>query len=290
MPIESFLEYIRYEKNLSTHTVLSYRNDLFQFKKFLETECDGIEMQKVTSDCIREWVALLSEGGMSARSICRKISSLRAFYRYLVVQSDIQESPVKNIPLPKVHKKIPVYLRQDFMNELLDDVSYGEGFEAVRNKLIIAMLYHTGMRRAELIGLRDTDVREGEIKVTGKRNKQRLIPYGEELSQMIAGYRQARKESCGDDCGFFFVRETLYPQLVYRVVNGSLSKVCSLDKRSPHVLRHTFASAMLNNGATLNSVKELLGHHSLASTEVYTHITFEELKQSYNQAFPKRKS
>ena len=284
MPIESFLEYIRYEKNLSTHTVLSYRNDLFQFKKFLETECDGIEMQKVTSDCIREWVA---------RSICRKISSLRAFYRYLVVQSDIQESPVKNIPLPKVHKKMPVYLRQDSMNELLDDVSYGEGFEAVRNKLIIAMLYHTGMRRAELIGLRDTDVREGEIKVTGKRNKQRLIPYGEELSQMIAGYRQARKESCGDDCGFFFVRENgepLYPQLVYRVVNGSLSKVCSLDKRSPHVLRHTFASAMLNNGATLNSVKELLGHHSLASTEVYTHITFEELKQSYNQAFPKRKS
>lgn len=188
---------------------------------------------------------------------------------------------------------MPVYLRQDSMNELFDDVSYGEGFEAVRNKLIIAMLYHTGMRRAELIGLRDTDVREGEIKVTGKRNKQRLIPYGEELSQMIAGYRQARKESCGDDCGFFFVRENgepLYPQLVYRVVNGSLSKVCSLDKRSPHVLRHTFASAMLNNGATLNSVKELLGHHSLASTEVYTHITFEELKQSYNQAFPKRKS
>ena len=168
MPIESFLEYIRYEKNLSTHTVLSYRNDLFQFKKFLETECDGIEMQKVTSDCIREWVALLSEGGMSARSICRKISSLRAFYRYLVVQSDIQESPVKNIPLPKVHKKMPVYLRQDSMNELLDDVSYGEGFEAVRNKLIIAMLYHTGMRRAEMIGLRDIDVREGEIKVTGK--------------------------------------------------------------------------------------------------------------------------
>lgn len=293
MLVESFLEYIRYEKNLSTHTGLSYRNDLFQFKKFLETERDGIEMQKVTSDCIREWVALLSEGGMSARSVCRKISSLRAFYRYLVVQSDIQESPVKNIPLPKVHKKMPVYLRQDSMNELLDDVSYGEGFEAVRNKLIIAMLYHTGMRRAELIGLRDTDVREGEIKVTGKRNKQRLIPYGEELSQMIAGYRQARKESCGDDCGFFFVRENgepLYPQLVYRVVNGSLSKVCSLDKRSPHVLRHTFASAMLNNGAALNSVKELLGHHSLASTEVYTHITFEELKQSYNQAFPKRKS
>ncbi|MFR7851718.1 MAG: site-specific integrase [Barnesiella intestinihominis] len=257
MPIESFLEYIRYEKNLSTHTVLSYRNDLFQFKKFLETECDGIEMQKVTSDCIREWVALLSEGGMSARSICRKISSLRAFYRYLVVQSDIQESPVKNIPLPKVHKKMPVYLRQDSMNELLDDVSYGEGFEAVRNKLIIAMLYHTGMRRAELIGLRDTDVREGEIKVTGKRNKQRLIPYGEELSQMIVVIGRLVK-SRGDDCGFSFGKMgTVISAVSLSGSHGSLSKVCSLDKEvRMYCVIH--ASAMLNNGATLNSVKELL--------------------------------
>ena len=285
MLIESFLRYIRYEKNLSTHTVLSYKGDLFQFKEFLENNYPESEIQTVSPDQVREWVAWLSESGVSSRSICRKVSSLRALYGYMVRQAIIGESPVKNIALPKVRKKIPIYLRQDSMNELLDDAQYGDGFEGIRNKLVVAMFCNTGMRRAELIGLKDTDVREDEIKVTGKRNKQRLIPYGEELSRMIAERYVA--------CMYFFVRKDgspLYPQLVYRLVNRALSQVCTLDKKSPHVLRHTFASVMLNNGAGLNSVKELLGHHSLASTEVYTHITFEELKQSYNQAFPKRRS
>ncbi len=292
MLIESFLRYIRYEKNLSTHTVLSYKGDLFQFKTFLEKNTPECDPKEVTPEQVREWIASLSEEGMTARSICRKVSSLRAFYRYLVVQSVIEESPVKNIRMPKARKKIPVYLRQDSMDELLDDVSYGEGFESVRDRLIMAMFYNTGMRRAELIGLKDADVRDGEIKVTGKRNKQRLIPYGEELSRMIADYRVARRDAGVAGAESFFVRrsgEPLYPQLIYRLVNRTLSKVCTLEKKSPHVLRHTFASVMLNNGAGLNSVKELLGHHSLASTEVYTHITFEELKQNYNQAFPKRK-
>ncbi len=292
MLIESFLRYIRYEKNLSTHTVLSYKGDLFQFKTFLEKSTPGRSPKEVTPEQVREWIASLSEEGITARSICRKVSSLRAFYRYLVEQSVIEESPVKNIRMPKVRKKIPVYLRQDSMDELLDDVSYGEGFESVRDRLIMAMFYNTGMRRAELMGLKESDVRDGEIKVTGKRNKQRLIPYGEELSRMIADYRVARRDAGVAGAESFFVRrsgEPLYPQLIYRLVNRTLSKVCTLEKKSPHVLRHTFASVMLNNGAGLNSVKELLGHHSLASTEVYTHITFEELKQNYNQAFPKRK-
>ncbi|HIX26616.1 MAG TPA: tyrosine-type recombinase/integrase [Candidatus Barnesiella excrementigallinarum] len=293
MLIESFLRYIRYEKNLSTHTVLSYKGDLFQFKEFLENNYPESEIQTVSPDQVREWVAWLSESGVSSRSICRKVSSLRALYGYMVRQAIIGESPVKNIALPKVRKKIPIYLRQDSMNELLDDAQYGDGFEGIRNKLVVAMFCNTGMRRAELIGLKDTDVREDEIKVTGKRNKQRLIPYGEELSCMIAEYRKARGEQGIAGQGYFFVRKDgspLYPQLVYRLVNRALSQVCTLDKKSPHVLRHTFASVMLNNGAGLNSVKELLGHHSLASTEVYTHITFEELKQNYNQAFPKRRS
>ena len=292
MLIESFLRYIRYEKNLSTHTVLSYKGDLFQFKTFLEKLAPEVAPEDAGPEQVREWISSLSEEGVTVRSISRKISSLRAFYRYLMAQSIIEESPVKDVRVPKVRKKIPVYLRQDSMDELLDDVSYGEGFEAVRDRLIMAMFYNTGMRSAELIVLKDTEVRDGEIKVTGKRNKQRLIPYGEELSHMIADYRAARREAGVAAADAFFVRKNgrpLYPQLVYRLVNRALSKVCTLEKKSPHVLRHTFASVMLNNGAGLNSVKELLGHHSLASTEVYTHITFEELKQSYNQAFPQRK-
>ncbi|OUN70813.1 tyrosine-type recombinase/integrase [Barnesiella sp. An55] len=291
MLVESFLRYIRYEKNLSTHTVLSYKNDLFQFKTFLETLASGCELQQVTPEQVREWIASLAESGLSARSISRKVSSLRAFYRYLMAQSIVTGSPVKDVRVPKVRKKLPVYLRRDTMDELLDDVSYGDDFEGVRDKLIIEMFYNTGIRRAELIGLKDDDVRADEIKVTGKRNKQRLVPYGAELAGMIAEYRKVRSEAGYPDSEYFFIKkdgEPLYPQLVYRVVKRALSQVSTLEKRSPHVLRHTFASVMLNNGAGLNSVKELLGHHSLASTEVYTHITFEELKQSYNQAFPKR--
>lgn len=293
MLVESFLRYIRYEKNLSTHTVLSYKNDLFQFKAFLETLEPGCELQQVTPEQVREWIVSLSEDGLTARSISRKVSSLRAFYRYLVSQSVVAGSPVNDVRVPKVRKKLPVYLRRDTMDELLDDVSYGDDLEGVRNKLIIEMFYNTGIRRAELIGLKDEDVREGEIKVTGKRNKQRLVPYGAELAELIADYRRMRSEAGLGDAEYFFIRksgEPLYPQLVYRVVKQALSQVCTLEKRSPHVLRHTFASVMLNNGAGLNSVKELLGHHSLASTEVYTHITFEELKQSYNQAFPPKKA
>ena len=292
MLAESFLRYIRYEKNLSTHTVLSYKNDLFQFKAFLETIAPGCELQQVTPEQVREWIAALSEDGMSARTVSRKISSLRAFYRYLMAQSVIAGSPVNDVRVPKVRKKLPVYLRRDTMDELLDDVEYGDDFEGIRNKLIIEMFYNTGIRRAELIGLHDDDVRAEEIKVTGKRNKQRLVPYGPELAALIADYRKARREAGFAHTDYFFIKkdgEPLYPQLVYRVVKQALSQVCTLEKKSPHVLRHTFASVMLNNGAGLNSVKELLGHHSLASTEVYTHITFEELKQSYNQAFPKRK-
>lgn len=292
MLVESFLRYIRYEKNLSTHTVLSYKNDLFQFKTFLENLEPGCELQQVVPEQVREWIASLSEAGLSARSISRKVSALRAFYRYLVAQSVVAGSPVKELRVPKVRKAIPVYLRSDTMDELIDDVAYGDDFEGVRNKLIVEMFCNTGIRRAELIGLKDADVRADEIKVTGKRNKERLVPYGPELAGQIAAYRKVRREIGQAGSEYFFIRkdgEPLYPQLVYRIVKQALSQVCTFNKKSPHVLRHTFASVMLNDGAGLNSVKELLGHHSLASTEIYTHITFEELKQSYNQAFPKRR-
>ncbi len=289
---ESFLRYIRYEKNLSTHTVLSYKNDLVQFKKFLDLNGGGVELQAATAEQVREWIAILSEDGVAVRSIGRKLSSLRAFYKYLLSQSVISASPVKDVRPPKCRAKLPTYLRQDSMDELLDDVEYGDDFEGVRDRLIVAMFCEAGIRRAELIALKDKDVHAGEIKVTGKRNKQRIVPYGGELERMIADYREARRGVGLPDGGCFFLRGNgapLYPMLVYRLVRHALGQIGAPGRRSPHVLRHSFASVLLNNGAGLNSVKELLGHHSLASTEVYTHITFEELKQSYNQAFPKRK-
>ncbi len=292
MLVDRFLRYIRYEKNFSSHTVLSYKNDLSQFKAFLE-QCDkGMTLQAVTEEEVREWASSLAEQGLSSRSVARKLSSVRAFYRHLLACSEVEINPAKNVSAPKARKGLPLYARQDSMDELLDSVAYGEDFVGVRNRLIIAMLYETGMRRAELISLKDIDVHARELKVTGKRNKQRIIPFGEELGQMIGAYRRARRDCDLPDNGYFFLKEDgepLYPQLVYRLVRQKLSQVCVLDRRSPHVLRHTFASTMLNNGAGINSVKELLGHHSLASTEIYTHITIEELKQSYNQALPKRR-
>ncbi len=292
MSINRFLEYIRYEKNFSTHTVLSYKNDLYQFNSFLGQHCKVVELQAVTEEEVREWASSLAEQKLSSRSVARKLSSVRAFYRYLLACSEIEANPAKNVSAPKASKGFPLYARQDSMDELLDDVSYGEDFIGVRNRLIIAMLYETGMRRAELIALKDIDVHARGLKVTGKRNKQRIIPFGEELERMIAEYRRVRQGCNLPDNDYFFLKEdggALYPQLVYRLVKQKLSQVCTLDRRSPHVLRHTFASAMLNNGAGINSVKELLGHHSLASTEIYTHITIEELKQNYNQALPKRR-
>ncbi|MCH5329051.1 MAG: tyrosine recombinase XerC [Coprobacter sp.] len=292
MLIESFLRYIRYEKNYSFHTVLSYKNDLFQFRDFVTAETGTFAPQRVDRDLVRNWVVALVEAGETARTVSRKVSALRSFFKYLVVRKEVSDTPVRDIQLPKIRKRLPSFVKQDEMDLLLDEVDFGDGFSAVRDRLIIAVFYSTGIRRAELIGLKDVDVDTGAatMKVTGKRNKQRIIPFGGELASLIDEYRTVRARTVGGGTADFFVRETgepLYPQLVYRVVTRYLEAVCSLNKKSPHVLRHTFASAMLNNGAELNSVKELLGHSSLASTEVYTHITFEELKKSYKQAHPR---
>ena len=294
MWIDAFLRYVRYEKNYSSHTVLSYKRDLLQFEEYLSHLEDAVAPERAERDHVRGWAASLIETGNTARTVARKFSALRTFYHYLQKQGVVAESPMRDIVLPKIHKSLPSFVRPAEMDALLDEKVADDDFAALRDKLILSILYMTGMRRAELIGLleRDVDTLAMQFKVTGKRNKQRLVPYGAELAELIADYRRMRREAGLGDAEYFFIRkdgEPLYPQLVYRVVKRALSQVCTLEKKSPHVLRHTFASVMLNNGAGLNSVKELLGHHSLASTEVYTHITFEELKQSYNQAFPKRK-
>jgi len=228
---------------------------------------------------------------LSPRTISRKISALRSYYKYEQSRGAVEKNPVDGVKLPKTRKVLPAFVRPEMMDKLLDVESQPLRFEAVRDKLIISMLYETGMRRAELLGLRDAAVDNTvcELRVLGKRNKERIIPYGAALQEAIEQYRQERSvlPVVSDR---FFVRssgEPMYDKLIYRIVHNELKGVSTLPKKSPHVLRHSFASAMLNDGAGINSVKELLGHSSLASTEVYTHITFEELKQSYKRAHPR---
>lgn len=264
-----------------------------QFEEYLLQQTGEINHTEVDSDMIRNYIVWLMDKKITPRSVGRKLSALRTFYKYLVKIGAISLSPVAMISKPKESKPLPSFVKQSDMAQLLDEVvGDQDDFVSLRNRLILDMLYQTGMRRAELLQLRDKDVdmQARTIKVTGKRNKQRIIPYGAKLQSSLERYLTARDRGVVGDIQALFVRENgepLYPMMVYRIVKGALMKVSTLSRLSPHVLRHTFASAMLNNGAEMDSVKELLGHASLTSTQVYTHITFEELKHSYNQAHPR---
>lgn len=290
---DSFLDYLRYERNYSEETVKAYGEDLRQFVEFGEENVGVMTPQKVDAELIREWVVSLMDRHCASSSINRKLSSLRSFFRFLLKKGLVEADPSRKVMGPKKKKALPVFLKESEMNRLLDDVDFGAGFEGCRDHLIIEMFYSTGMRLSELIGLDegDVDFSASLIKVTGKRNKQRLIPFGEELKEAMADYIRVRNEAVpnrSDEA--FFVRKTgerLYRAIVERIVKRNLSKVTTVKKRSPHVLRHTFATAMLNNDAELGAIKELLGHESLATTEIYTHTTFEELKKVYNQAHPR---
>ena len=291
MNVELFLRYLRYEKNYSSYTVLFYKKDLEQFVAFRSgLRSDASEMP-VESDDVRNWIISLSEQGMSPRSISRKVSALRSYYKFMQSRGEVEENPVVGVKLPKARKTLPSFVRPEQMERMLDADVAIDYFELMRDRLIVAMLYETGMRRAELIGLQDIAVDNNicELRVLGKRNKERVIPYGGGLQEAINAYRAKRNEVVGE-AKHFFVRKSglpMYDKLIYNIVHRAMGGVTTLAKKSPHVLRHSFASAMLNDGAGINSVKELLGHSSLASTEVYTHITFEELKQSYKQAHPR---
>ena len=291
MNLESFLRYLRYEKNYSSYTALFYQRDLEQFVTFRSSLRSDASEMPVESDDVRNWIMSLSEQGVSPRTIARKVSALRSYYRFMQSRGEVVDNPTVGVKLPKARKTLPSFVRPEQMQQLLAEDEQGNDFEAVRDDLIVAMLYETGMRRAELIGLLDVAVDNNtcELRVLGKRNKERVIPYGNMLKQSIDRYRVLRNKAVGET-ERFFVRESgeaMYDRLVYNIVHRALGEVSTLAKKSPHVLRHSFASAMLNDGAGINSVKELLGHSSLASTEVYTHITFEELKQSYKQAHPR---
>lgn len=289
---DSFLDYLRYERNYSDDTVKAYGEDIRQFQEFGGEDVGLQSPSEVVVDVVREWMIHLMNLGYATTSVNRKLSSLRSYYKYLLRKGEVKVDPLRKITGPKNKKNLPVFVKESEMNRLLDDEDFGEGFEGCRDHLVIAMFYATGMRLSELIGLDDGDVdfAASVIKVTGKRNKQRLIPFGEELRAEMEAYVKLRDESVPVRSGAFFVRKTgerLYPNIVRKIVTRNLSKVVTVKKRSPHVLRHTFATSMLNHDAELGAIKELLGHESLATTEIYTHTTFEELKKVYNQAHPR---
>lgn len=292
MLIESFLNYLKLERNYSDKTILSYGKDLEQFEKFLKKLDEKIKLETVDADLIRSWVINLMDEKMAASSVNRKLSSLRSFYRYLLRKGLVQVDPVQKVTGPKKKKPLPTFVKEEDMNKLLDEVPFGDDFEGVRDKLILEVFYVTGVRRSELVALNDADIdySASTIKVTGKRNKQRLIPFGDRLKGMLSTYQQLRDEMIPQRSEAFFVQkngERVTAGLVYNMVKRDLSKVVTLKKRSPHVLRHSFATNMLNNRASLGAVKELLGHERLTTTEIYTHTTFEELKKEYEHAHPR---
>ncbi len=293
MLIDSFLKYLRLERNYSDKTVVAYGIDLRKFEEFFKGLDEELDFTTIDADVVRQWVvSLMDEEHVKASSVNRKLSSLRSFYRFLLRKKEITVNPMLRVVGPKKDKPLPTFLRETDMNRLLDESSFGEGFEACRDRMILEMFYATGMRLSELIGLNEADVDFSAklIKVTGKRNKQRLIPFADEMAVDLQEYIKVRNEAIPQGSEAFFVLKNgkrMYAGKVYEIVKRNLGRVVSLKKRSPHVLRHTFATAMLNHEAELGAVKELLGHESLATTEIYTHTTFEELKKVYEQAHPR---
>jgi integrase/recombinase XerC len=290
---ESFLQYLKIEKRYSPHTIRSYQNDLDQFYTYLSDNLIPDNPEEITSHHIRAWIVDLMDNGIAPVSVHRKISCLRVFFRYLRKEGILKSDPLEKVVLPKRKKTLPVFVREEALATLLDNNNFGDDFTGTRNRTIIEMLYLTGMRRAELTGLlvSDVDLQGGSIKVTGKRNKQRIIPITGPFIKRLEDYLRLRNETAiGENKDWLFVTDNgnkLYDKYVYNVVKCYLSMVTTIEKKSPHILRHTFATHMLNRGADLNAIKEFLGHANLSATQIYTHTTFEKLKKIYKQAHPR---
>jgi integrase/recombinase XerC len=293
MAINGFLNYIQYERRYSAHTITAYRNDLLQFSVYLAEECEVNDLLTATADMIRSWVVDMLEAGLKPRSVNRKVVSVRSFYKWCRSRELITHDPSSGVSVLKTPHRLPEFVEEESMTQLLSELFPGDDFPSVRNKLILDLLYQTGIRLSELLGLerRQVGLSTDVLKVTGKRNKQRMIPVGKPMRELLNQYVAVRDPLFGDDpsAPLFFTDKgkPLYPRFVYSLVNSSLSNVTTMTRRSPHVLRHTFATVMLNHGADINAVKELLGHSSLASTQVYTHNTVEKLKRVYRQAHPR---
>lgn len=291
---DSFLEYLRSERNDSPLTVEAYARDLADFRNFMEEQNPDCTWTAVEAADVREWVIyLLDEQGLAASSVNRMLSAMRTFYRYLRRMGWVSVNPMEKVVAPKKKRPLPEFVREKEMDMLLEMTAEDRSFVGIRNRLVLMMFYETGVRKAELLGMTDScvDLVAKQIKVTGKRNKQRIIPFGDELYREIKEYLEARREAVDtESCPALFVTEKGAPlskSQVEKIVKDNLSKVTTIKKRSPHVLRHSFATAMLNNKADLASIQKLLGHESVATTEIYTHVSFEELKNEYKNAHPR---
>ena len=288
MQQEKFINYLSSEKRFSVHTITSYSNDINQFFLFLSEEYKiTSELSEVNFQIVRSWIASLLEQGVTPRSVNRKISTLKTFFKFLIREGVIQESPMLKVVAPKSKKRLPLFVEEDQIESLLNGVEFDDGFIGERDKLIIELFYVTGIRLSELINIKISDINfdNNLVKVLGKRNKERLIP----LSSRIVKELQFFIENYKID-NYLFTNlggTKVYTKLVYRVVNKYIGKISSINKKSPHILRHTFATHMLNNGADINAIKELLGHANLSATQVYTHNTIEKLKSVYKQAHPR---
>lgn len=293
MPYSKFIEYLQYEKRSSPHTITSYKTDLSQFQSFCEDAFELKGILEANHQVVRSWIVYLIESGITTRSVNRKISSLKSFYRHAKRMGEIEINPMQKIVSPKSSSRLPVFVEAESMEDLFSDIEFDEGFDGLRDRLIIELLYNTGIRLAELINIKDVDYSASRhsLKVLGKRNKERIIPTSKSLEQAILDYQKSRDQDITGYSGEFLLvtnkGEKLYEKFVYRVVVKYLGKVTTVSKKSPHVLRHTFATHMLNNGADLNTIKEILGHANLSATQVYTHNTIDKLKNVYKQAHPR---
>jgi len=291
--IESFLGHLTFQKRYSQHTIISYRNDLTAFFNFIAAEFDTTSLTEIKPPFIKTWLADLKEGGMESKSLNRKISSLKSFFKFQLKQGVLLSSPMTTVISPKIKKRLPQYVAEKDIDTLFRYVEFPDTWEGKTHRLILELFYNTGMRQAELVNLKESQIDPGNcnVKVLGKGKKERILPLSRKLMEQLKLYMNFKRtqfDQCNDE--FLLCNEKgrcLYPKYVYNAVKKYLTAVTTIDKKSPHILRHTFATHLMNNGADLNAVKELLGHSSLAATQVYTHNTIEKLKNVHKMAHPK---
>lgn len=291
--VAKFLDYLSFQKRFSAHTIAAYRNDLNSFSDYVEVFFETIAIDEISRRMISSFIADLAESGISPRSINRKLSAIQSFFTYLIKEGLVDTNPAKNVQRPKTSSHLPSVMRSEQIDELFHPDQFNSDFEGTRDHAMLSVLYACGLRRDELINLKisDIDFHVGQLKVLGKRNKERILPIGQALTDVLKCYMNQRNQLSPSEPFLFLTNKSqkIYPSLVYEIVKNYLSKVTTMKKRSPHVLRHTFATHLLNEGANLQSIKELLGHSSLATTQVYTHTSLEKLKDVYKQAHPRSK-